>query len=198
MLEANLLKKKVIASGGAGITMPGWGGSLTSTTGVTKTGNTYSFAGGSQVDWIRIPYAGTPSPVAQNCKITIRFNVTAIGGTRLDLLSRYIQGNDAPSWLIGINANKAIEYVYDNAIITTSGSISAFGADQTLVFTRTNGVYTIQINGVQCMNLNYPGTFSNTWDWVLGSYLNGSNGVIAGTYAFPCTWKLLELTAVLT
>jgi hypothetical protein len=195
MHEAFLLKKSAVV-GGSGITIASWGGGLSNSAGVTKTGSTYSFAGGSVVDYIRIPYSGTPSPVAENCQITIRFKVTTIGGTRLDLLSRYKQGNDAPSWMISVNANKAIEYVYDNILATASGSISGFGIEQVLVFKRVNGVYTITLNGTQIYSLNYPGTFSNTWDWVLGSYLNGAEQVIQGTYAFPCTWQLLELTVI--
>lgn len=195
MQEAFLMKKPAVL-GGAGIAISGWSGSLSNSAGVTKSGSTYSFAGGSNVDYIRIPYSGTPSPVAENCQVTIRFKVASIGGTRLDLLSRYKQGADAPSWLISINSSKAVEYIYNNLLVTTSGSISGFGIEQNLIFKRVNGVYTITLNGTQIYSLNYPGTFSNTWDWVLGSYLNGAESVIQATYAFPCTWTLLELTVI--
>lgn len=186
-----MAKKKIL--GGAGITMPGYTSGMTASPGVTLSGTTYSFAG-NVVDYIRIPYANTPSPVAENVQVTIRFIVNSINGTRLDLLSRYMQGNDAPSWIISVNASRAIEYIYNNISLTTTGAISAFGVEQDLIYKRVNGVYTISINGLQCFSMNYPGTFTNTWDWVLGSYLNSTGGVIASTYAFPCNWQLLELT----
>jgi hypothetical protein len=195
MLEALLTKKKPKFGDATGIAIDGFTGTPTQSSGVTKDGDSYSFSA-AQTNWLRIPYAGTPNLVGEDTEIICRFVVETIPSTRLNLFSRYRQGNDPPSWMIAIEADGSVNYVYNNRWATMTGPYKIqFGVEQKIVIRRQGALYQVYLNDNLILSLNYPGTYANTWDWVFGSYLNGSNGVILNTYSFPAKWTLLGFSA---
>jgi len=186
-----------------GLLIDGWTGIPTTSSGVTVSGGVYSLAGSNQIDYIRIPYLGTPdiSSTDYVTEITIDFQVNAIsngsGSPNMVLASRYKQGstNDPASWLIFIDsATRTIRFSYNNLGVVSSGVI-AYGTRHILKLTRLGGVYYMYLDDSLILTTNYPGNRYATWDWVLGSYLTQTNQVITASFAAWANWQLFSFRA---
>lgn len=200
MFECNLLKKKNPILIAHGIDIPGWDKSTyTKTAGATsrivEDGSTVFDFASDVTNWLRIPYQNTPSIVAEQLDITVRFNVRAIPAAagRCVLVSRYRQGQDVSSWFLAIQKSGVVGLAMNN-VTTLSTATSNFGVENTVRLTRIGDVFTVYLNGIQVIQVTRTGTYTSAHDWVFGSYLSTGNVVLTNSPAFPADWTLLGIT----
>lgn len=184
-------------SQGNGIAIPGWDrASMTKSAGVTQEESTFSFNGVNTIDYVRIPYDGTLSPLAVNCEISIKFIVHSIdAGNGLILYSRYRQGNDPPSSLLAVTTAGVLRLAMNNVSYATSGVVS-FNTEQTATFRKIGTQHQVLLNGDLVQTVTRGGLYEAPFDWVFGSYLNFANNVISSTYASRANWTLLSFSVM--
>lgn len=201
MLEPMLsAKKKRVLPIATGIDIQGWDNvTATKTAGVTpKTvegATTYDFAA-DVTNWLRIPYVNTPSIVATQVDITIRFNLRSIPASngRCVIVSRYRQAQDSSSWYLSVLKSGIVNFAMNNVSYASTATVS-FGVENLIRLVRIGDVFTVYLNGIQIIQTTRSGVYDSTHDWVFGSYLSSGNVVLTNSPAFPADWSLLGITA---
>lgn len=192
MQELNLLSTKLPSV----LDIEGWSGALTKSSDATLSNGAWNFAGGSQVDYIRIPYQNTPYPLGENMEIRFSARINRQSDGVLALLCKWLQ--------VAGNGEIAIQVLPDGTLINSIGSITeqgtqvtsaviTYGEDFEIYYRFLNNTVTMEFNGVECLNI--PGTPSRSInsDWVIGSYLDPSGNPLQGNFVTDADWKMYNL-----
>lgn len=195
-----LAYKKRLLPIATGIDIDGWDKiSYTKTTGTTSRvltdGSTVFDFPSDVTNWLRIPYANTPSIVAEQVDVTIRFNIRSIpaANSRCVIVSRYRQAQDSSSWFLAVLKSGVVALAMNNVTTSSTATIN-FGSENLVRLTRVGDVFTVYLNGIQVIQVTRSGTFASAHDWVFGSYLSSGNIVLTNSPAFPADWTLLGIT----
>lgn len=202
MLDPMLMKKKVAAGSGVNIAGAGAVSSWTKSSGVvTGSDGTYTFTGGSQIDYIRIPYGTSPYPVGEDMEIRMNAIVYSQtnNGNALYLIGKWLQVagqgefcfQRAQDGTIRLSIGSISEQSYQ----PTSGSnVIALNTTFDFFWQRRGSSFLAQLNG----NTIYSATFATerqcAVDYVLGSYLTSSNTIVGTNYATMGNWKVNSLS----
>lgn len=197
MLESNLVgKKKKYSTAKNGIDIDGWNGTVTTSPGVTQVfveGKlTFNFSP-SAVNWVRIPYAGTPYPRGEDCDIAVKFNIRNIPSGYVIVWSKFRQGDNVASIMPVVRANGNVIVYFGGATYPTASFVT-FNAEHELKTTRRGSVYTTYLDGVQILQFTAVGNDQAAYDWTFGSYFDPYGNIITTTYANPADWTLLGIS----
>lgn len=202
MHEAMLLKKKVNTSGGISISGAGVPSSWTKSSGVTsESDGTYTFTG-SSIDYIRIPYGTSPYPIGQDMEI--RMNAVVYSqtnnGNSLYLLGKWMQVSGQGEfclqrWNDG-TIRLSIGSISENIYQTTTGpnNVIALNTPFDFFWQRKGSSFLAMLNGNTIYSASLAAERQCNVDWVVGSYLNQSNGIVGTQYATAGNWKLNSLS----
>ena len=184
------------------IQIPGWNG-----TGLVKSayvtggnGVPYYFPntmGGTVPDYLRIPYAGTPSMSVYppSTRVSIKFKVTRmINPNHCLLWSRYQQNQNANSYAISIANDNTITFIYNNQGVPSTKKITLNKVHE-IVTERTGTKLYIYLDGVLALDLTLAAGSMNgpaNWDWVIGSFLTGTGLIVNTPTAGKWEWTLYD------
>ena len=195
-MESNLIKKKKSSTAKNGLDIDGWNGTVTTSPGVTQVfveGKlTFNFSP-SAVNWVRMPYSGTPYPRGEDCDIAVKFNIRNIPSGYVIVWSKFRQGDNVASIMPIVRVDGKV-VVYFGATSYIADGVVSFNVDHELKTTRRGSVYTTYLDGVQILQFTAVGNNQAAYDWTFGSYLDFSGSIITTTYAFPANWTLLGIS----
>lgn len=200
MLEPMLAYKKRLLPIATGIDINGWDKvTYTKSSGTTSRvladGSTVFDFASDVTNSLRIPYQNTPSIVADQVDITIRFNIRAlpVANSRCVIVSRYRQAQDTSSWYLSVLKSGLVNLAMNNVVYASTATVS-FGVENLIRLVRIGDVFTVYLNGIQIIQATRTGVYSSTHDWVFGSYLSSGNIILTNSPAFPADWTLLGIT----
>lgn len=180
----------------------GWDGeNLIKSSTVTEVDGTYLFQNTpdyTQTAYMRIPSTETPSlntyPPKAEISITMSVQKLLLGSNFI-AWSRYDQGYNHESYLVGIDNSLGIILAYNNNIYPTTGKIK-LNETFTIKTTRDSNTIMIHLNDSLILTKSIAnGTLVvNTGiDWVLGNYLAG-DVPLTPSFAGKCNWTLNNFT----
>ncbi|BDD79384.1 hypothetical protein [Burkholderia phage FLC8] len=175
----------------------------TKSSGVTQgSDGSYTFAGGAQIDYIRIPYGTSPYPIGEDMEIRMNavvYSQNTGNGNSLYLIGKWLQVagqgefcfqryNDGT---VRLSIGSISESVYQS----TSGSNNiALNTPFDFFWQRKGSAFLCKLNG----NTIYSNTFATqrkcNVDWVLGSYLTSSGTIVGTQFATMGNWKINSLS----
>lgn len=179
---------------GEGIEIEGWNQlGMIQSSGVTNVNNqAYTFNSTPTADYLRIPYANTVDLMVNppNAYVLCRFTPSVINGNvALRLWQKYKQGYDTNSYGVIVNTDLSVDFAYNNTRFKIAPAGSAtLNVQHTLIVRRISLKWYFYFDQLPEKTLTYNVNKAAPWDWVIGSYLNGSNGVILTTVTSP-GWK---------
>lgn len=197
MLEVNLHRKKApFENIPDGIDIQGWAGAFTKSNGCTSrvvAGKTVYDFSNAAVNWLRIPYAGTPHPLADDSDISVKFILKTVPSNGYAIVwSRFRQGDGTTSAQLVVYSDGRVAYAVGNRILGTSGNVK-MNTIAELVTKRRGDMIFIYLNGTLILTDSTTTKTTNAYDWVIGSYFSPDGSIILATYAFPVEWTLLGL-----
>lgn len=152
----------------------------------------------SEVSWLRIPYGGTMdmSATPPDSEVSVDFIAHGFvsGTSDLRIWSRYRQGSGAASYCMNILTNLTINFIRNDARITTTGKI-VLGQRHKLVLQRVNGTHRLYLDGALIMTNAYAGSRIAAWDWTIGTLLNSAGAEIMSGVAGRWDWEMFDFTA---
>lgn len=153
---------------------------------------------GNVVDYVRIPYGGTPFPTGENVEIRIRAVIYSVyeASKPFYLISKYTGATasvNTADWVLQRNTSGILMFNVGANGVNPVGTGTAIPLNEEfeITWTRRDNTFTIHFNGI----LVYTGSNAarqSPIDWMIGSYLNqGQTGAtINGSRAL---WSLLGL-----
>lgn len=169
----------------------------TNSSGASKSGTTYNFTGGSQVDWVRLPGAGTIDigKTPPNIEIGIDCLIRNFPSAYHTLWSRARQSGIPFGWQVICNNTGLLRFQNDSVGTWFTGSLKLNTRHRVMV-RRTAGVWSFYLDEVLQGTLDFKTSQNVVHDWLFGSYLNTNNTPIAASgVASPVNWSLYGFVA---